>query len=167
MIDEYLATVNSTDKAYISKVRNYLIECSEIFAELGITEPTAPDFERLRDLLSQRPGKRGKKRSKGVIQDMVNHAKKYHQMKAGKQQIMIEQQATKRGRKVKPDGEKRSVKYCIYLTQEVFEGLKVCAAINHQDMPDIIFNTLKQLVDDNAEAVSAYQDFLAKFGVAK
>ncbi len=78
-----------------------------------------------------------------------------------------EEQQPKRGRKAKPDAEKRSVKISIYLTPEIYNGLKICAAISQQDLSDFFNQLASDCIERNSEAISAYQAFLDKFGGIK
>lgn len=189
LIEEYLSALNSNNKDYIHKVRKELEECSEIFRGLGITYPTAPDFETLKEVLSHKPGKRGKVRSKDTQQDMISHARKYYDYikKAGKADMTTapetteqqtaaptapmteqpQQTAPRRGRKLKPEAEKRSVKMSIYLTPEIYEGMKACAAISRQDLSDLFNQIAADCVERNAEAIKEYRRFLDRIGGIK
>lgn len=175
VLKEYLSEHPSKDKAYPAKLGKRITESVEIFDGMGISEPTEQDYERLRAVLAGKPGqKKGTKLSPNVVKDWLNNTRGYYAKKAGRKPMSEQveaiesvsdnvQQPLKRGRKPKPENERRNVKISIYLTQRVYEAVKALAAGTERDMSDVIFDALEDLAERNSEQVKAYHDFLARF----
>lgn len=176
VLEEYLSEHPSKDKAYHAKLGKRIMESVEIFDGMGISEPIEQDYERLRAVLAGKPGqKKGTTLSPNVVKDWLNNTRGYYAKKAGRkpmtEQVEViesvsdseQQQPLKRGRKPKPENERRNVKISIYLTQGVYEAVKALAAGTERDMSDVIFEALEDLAERNSEQVKAYHDFLARF----
>ena len=72
-----------------------------------------------------------------------------------------EEPKPRRGRKLKPDAEKRSVKFSIYLTPKVHEALRDLAASVASDISDLILIALEKFIENNDERLQAYRNFKA------
>ena len=79
-----------------------------------------------------------------------------------KQSLEIVETPQKRGRKEKPEAEKRTAKFSVYLTPSLFESLKDFAVISQQDISDIFFKFAADLVNRNADILQEYQEYKAK-----
>ena len=73
----------------------------------------------------------------------------------------------RRGRKSKPEADRRSVKISIYLTPSLYEGVRLLAASRKEDISDVIFSVLDDFVDRNSDKISTVRDFFASLGVIK
>ena len=179
----YLSGIKSGDKAYINKIGRWIDEGVAIFDSLGVTEPQAADYERLRAEITERPGKRGKPKSAGVIRDFVNAVKGYYEKKAGRMQMTIAPEAVqvtveheplceapmadvqeageaskpKRGRKPKPENADR-VQVSVYLPRETYEGVRDLAANSGQGISDILARLAFFFTESNAEALARIRE---------
>lgn len=197
LLEEYLSLQSSNDKGYVSKLRKHIAESIKIFDGMGITEPVTADYEQLRVIIAAKPGrKKGTLMSEGATTNWVNATKNFYAWKVSRDQTINEpvevqtseaevsdaedvmdhdsveqsidnEQQVKRGRKPKPDDERRNVKISIYLTGKVYESMKALAALSMQDMSDIFFTLASDFVERNAEKLNAAQDFLANLGAIK
>ena len=82
-------------------------------------------------------------------------------------QSVGEASTKRRGRKVKPDAERRSVKISIYLTHDVYDGMRDLAAASKQDVSDIFFTLASEFVERNADKLNTVRSFFASLGVIK
>lgn len=73
----------------------------------------------------------------------------------------------KRGRKPKPESEKRSVKLSIYLTPEVYEGMRTLAYATQQDISDVFFTLCEEYVSRNREQVNDIRSFFSRLKAIK
>lgn len=73
----------------------------------------------------------------------------------------------RRGRKSKPEADRRSVKISIYLTPSLYEGVRLLASARQEDISDVIFSVLDDFVDRNSDKISTVRDFFASLGVIK
>ena len=73
----------------------------------------------------------------------------------------------KRGRKEKPESERRSVKMSIYLTQSIYDGLKTLAAATQRDVSDVIFDLAEDFVTRNEDKIAATKVFFDSLGAIK
>ena len=73
----------------------------------------------------------------------------------------------RRGRKEKPEAERRSVKMSIYLTQRIYDGLKTLAAATQQDISDVIFSLAEDFVTRNEDKIEATKNFFETLGTIK
>ena len=76
-------------------------------------------------------------------------------------------QGVRRGRKSKPEADRRSVKISIYLTPSLYEGAEELAHMMKQDLSSVIFSLLEGFVGRNTDKLRAHQDFLDSLGVIK
>ena len=70
----------------------------------------------------------------------------------------------KRGRKEKPEAERRSVKMSIYLTQGIYDGLKTLAAATQRDISEILFGLAEDFVNRNEDKIKATKNFFETLG---
>ena len=80
---------------------------------------------------------------------------------------VVDEPKPRRGRKPKQGNELRSVKLSIYLTSNMFEATRDLAALLRRDVSSVVSEALKEKLDQNAEKIAAFREFLASMDVQK
>ena len=193
VVERFIADLKSrkpeTTEAHVGKFRQRVPECIKFFEKRGITSPVEADYELLKtEFLSTHSNGRGGTLSPLSVRDWALQTKKVYDWLKGEQQMTFtapvidaevkEQEITqnitpeddtkpRRGRKPKPDDERRSEKFSIYLTPALYEAMKDLAYFSRQDISDIFFSLAADYVERNRDKLDMFRNFLEQAGTIK
>lgn len=180
MVDEYIASLQKDNSDAESRkliaLRGRLKEGLEYFSSKGISVPTEEDYDAWREVLKATKSGRAKGTpiSDKTTKDFVYAFKNFISWRDSRQMTIevpevseAQETQVRRGRKEKPEAERRSVKMSIYLTQRIYDGLKTLAAATQQDISDVIFSLAEDFVTRNEDKIEATKNFFETLGTIK
>lgn len=79
---------------------------------------------------------------------------------------VVDEPKPRRGRKPK-QGNVNRVQFSVYIDRNMFEATRDLAALLRRDVSSVVSEALKEKLDQNAEKIAAFQEFLASMDVQK
>lgn len=177
MVDEYIASLqkdnSDAESRKLTVMRGRIKEGLDYFSSKGISVPTEEDYEAWRKFL--KATKHGRSKDSEItdktIKDFVYAFKKFILWRENRQHMIdvpeAQEAQVKRGRKEKPEAERRSVKMSIYLTQGIYDGLKTLAAASQRDISEILYSLAEDFVNRNEDKIEATKNFFETLGTIK